>query len=231
MPKQKDLKRIVRSRMQKTGESYTAARVQILQKKKASPPAPEPRAGYAELAGMSDAVVEKQTGRKWAQWVDTLDGFGARDKPHREIAQHLSSIGVPDWWSQMVAVGYERIRGLRAIGQRRSGSWEASKSRTFAVPVAMLFDAFSNARTRRRWLPGVKLTVRTATQNKSMRLTWSDGTLVQLYFTPKGEEKSQVAVQHTRLPAKEEAGRMKTFWTERLDALSALLARPRRAGR
>ena len=26
MPKQKDLKRVVRSRMQKTGESYTAAR-------------------------------------------------------------------------------------------------------------------------------------------------------------------------------------------------------------
>src|SRR3954467_11720027 len=32
MPKQKDLKRLVRARMQKTGEAYTAARAQVLRK-------------------------------------------------------------------------------------------------------------------------------------------------------------------------------------------------------
>ncbi len=36
MPKQKDLKRLARSRTQKTGESYTTSRSQLL-KKKASP--------------------------------------------------------------------------------------------------------------------------------------------------------------------------------------------------
>jgi hypothetical protein len=64
MPKQKDLKRIVRSRMQKTGESYTAARHQILNKAKPD---------YAPLAGMSDAAVTKRTGHDWAYWVRTLD--------------------------------------------------------------------------------------------------------------------------------------------------------------
>jgi hypothetical protein len=33
MPKQKDLKRLARTRMEKTGESYTAARSQLLAKK------------------------------------------------------------------------------------------------------------------------------------------------------------------------------------------------------
>src|SRR6185503_8061251 len=33
MPKHKDLKRLVRSRMKKTGESYTAARAQLIHKK------------------------------------------------------------------------------------------------------------------------------------------------------------------------------------------------------
>lgn len=44
MPKQKDLKRVIRSRMQKTGESYTAARAQLLRKR-------EPATDYAAKAG------------------------------------------------------------------------------------------------------------------------------------------------------------------------------------
>src|SRR5438445_11667536 len=104
MPKQKDLKRIVRTRMQKTGESYTAARLQIVKKKEAD---------YAELAGMSEAAIKKATGRPWAEWVKLLDAAGASSKPHRDIARHVSSLGVPDWWSQTLTVGYERIRGLR----------------------------------------------------------------------------------------------------------------------
>jgi hypothetical protein len=35
MPRQKDLKRLVRARMRKTGEAYTAARAQILKKQHA----------------------------------------------------------------------------------------------------------------------------------------------------------------------------------------------------
>src|SRR5438477_7709598 len=64
MPKQKDFKRIIRSRMEKTGESYTAARLQLVRKKEAD---------FAERAGMTDASVKKQTGRTWAQWVKVLD--------------------------------------------------------------------------------------------------------------------------------------------------------------
>ncbi|MFP5245818.1 MAG: hypothetical protein ACLGH0_03915, partial [Thermoanaerobaculia bacterium] len=123
MPQQKDLKRIVRSRMQKTGESYTTARLHVVSK---------PKQDYAALAGMSDAAVKKNTTRTWSEWVKVLDAFGAKDKPHREVARYVSSLGTPDWWSQTVTVGYERIRGLRAVGQRMSGAWEANKSKTFA---------------------------------------------------------------------------------------------------
>ncbi|CAN5701216.1 hypothetical protein BH23GEM1_BH23GEM1_01270 [soil metagenome] len=51
-----------------------------------------------------------------------------------------------------MTVGYERINGLRARGQRRDGSYEASKSRTFNVPVARLFDAWANPALRKKWL-------------------------------------------------------------------------------
>ena len=162
MPKQKDLKRIVRSRMQKTGESYTAARLQLLKKK-----------DYASLAGMSDAAVRKQTGRDWAGWVKLLDAANAAEKPHREIARDVSSLGAPSWWAQMIAVGYERIRGLRAKGQRRDGGYEAHKSKTYRVPVERLFKAFVDAKQRAKWLP-VKITVRRSSANKTMRIVWDD---------------------------------------------------------
>ena len=216
MPKQKDLKRIVRLRMKKTGEAYTAARLQVVQKK-------EPAPNYAEIAGMSDAAVSKQTGKTWAAWVRVLDGAHAAEKTHREITDYVSSLGTPSWWTQMVTVGYERIRGLRDKGQRRGGSYEAGKSRTFPVPVETLYNAFANGRKRARWLP-VKITVRTATPQKTMRVTWSDKTDVHFNFLSKGDQKSTITVQHQKLPDKAAIAAMKQWWSERLDALSELLA-------
>ena len=215
MPTQKDLKRLVRSRMKKTGEAYTAARLQILNKKH------EPAAAYAERAGMSDAAVRKQTGRAWADWVRVLDAHGASEKPHRDIATYVSSLGAPDWWAQTVTVGYERIRGLRDKGQRRGGGYEASKSRTFNVPVETLFKAFADARMRRRWLP-VRITVRSAAPLKRMRITWEDETVVQLGFTAKGTNKSSVAVQHEKLPSRSAVEATKKLWSEHFDRLAQL---------
>jgi hypothetical protein len=216
MPIQKDLKRIVRSRMKKTGESYTAARLQLLKKKD------EPKPDLAALGGMKDVHLKKNTGREWSEWVKILDKAGAATMEHGPIAQIVSDMGVPGWWTQCVAVGYERIKGIRARGQRRNGTWEASKSRTFAVPVDKLFDAFQSAAKRKKWLDA-KIVVRKATAPKSMRVTWDDGTSVQMWFTPKGEAKSNVAVQHTKLSSKADADRMKVYWGEKLDALNQAL--------
>jgi hypothetical protein len=213
MPQQKDLKRLIRVRMNKTGEAYTAARLQLLKKQ-------EP--DYAELAGMSDAPVKKKTGRTWAEWVKVLDAADSASKPHREIAQYVASLGTPDWWTQTVTVGYERIRGLREKGQRRGGGYEASKSRTFAVPIAKLYKAFANARQRARWLPG-KIDVRSANPNKRMRVKWEDGTTVEIGFFSKGDRKSSVALTHQKLPDKASSQKMKSWWGERLDALSEVL--------
>jgi hypothetical protein len=167
--------------------------------------------------------VRKQTGRGWPEWVEVLDRAGAAAMAHRDIAGYVHGLGVPGWWAQTVTVGYERIRGLRAIGQRRSGSWEAKKSRTFPVAVEKLFDAFSKPRFRTRWLAGAKMTVRKETRPKSMRITWADDTSVELWFLAKGGAKSTVAVQHTKLASKADADRMKEYWSERLEALGEVL--------
>jgi len=219
MPANKDLKRLVRARMKTTGEAYTTARSHILNKprKKSLP-------DYAALAGMSDAVIKQKTGCTWERWVKALDHRGAAKLSHAEIAALVKkSYKVGDWWSQTVTVGYERIKGLRAKGQRRDGTYEASKSRTFDVPVTTLYEAWADDHTRRRWLNGASVRVRTATSPKSMRLDWNES-IVAVGFAPKSNGKSAVAVQHTRLPDRDTANNLKEYWSERLDALAAVLA-------
>ena len=231
MPLQKDFKRVVRARMQKTGESYTAARANLLRRRPQgaapAPAAPPPASApdYAKLAGMTNAAIEGKTGRDWAGWVAALDGIGARDWPHRRIAEAVhGDFKVKDWWAQTVTVGYERIKGLREIGQRRSGAYEASRSKTIAAPAEQITKAFTDAKLRKKWLPGIKLTIRKATAGKSVRITWDDGTDVTVWLTVKGTAKSSVAITHAKLSGKEDAAARKAFWGERLDALAELLA-------
>ncbi len=224
MPTNKDFKRLVRARMQKTGEAYTAARAQLLMKQPASTSGPAPTAvDYAKLAGMGDAAVKAKTGCGWERWVKALDRVAAHTWPHRRIAEYVhQKYRVPGWWAQTVTVGYERIKGLRAIGQRRDGRFEATKSKVFSVPLGRLYRAFTDARTRAKWLPGVALTIRTRTREKYLRISWPDQTSVQLGFSGKGVAKSQVQIQHEKLPDRAAATRLKRYWAERLTALGEL---------
>jgi uncharacterized protein YndB with AHSA1/START domain len=225
----KDFKRVVRARMQKTGESYTAARAILLSKPVPTPTVPPPVptptvSDYARLAGMSDTAIKASTGCTWERWVAALDSKKAYTWPHREIAEYVQEkYKVPDWWTQTVTVGYERIKGLRDIGQRRGGAYEATRSKTFAVPVTRLFRAFSDARIRRKWLPGVKLSVRKATPNRSVRITWDDDTSVEVWLLPKGTGKASASVAHRKLADKADAERRMAFWGERLEALAGVL--------
>jgi len=219
MPKQKDLKRLVRTRMKKTGESYSTARVQLTRTKDATQPA----ADFAQLAGTSDKVIRERTGKTWAQWVRTLDAIDAVKMTHTDIAKHVHEhYQIDGWWSQSVTVGYERIRGLREKGQRRSGRFDASKSKTLPVPASVAFDAFVDARTRKKWLKDADVVIRTATKPKSIRIGMPDGSIVAVWITAKGE-KCAVGVQADNLPTREEANTRKAFWTEKLAALEELL--------
>ena len=232
MPRNKDLKRLVRARMKKTGEAYTAARAQIL-KKPRSKPSPRlaaalsaaPKQDYAKIAGMSDASIKAKTGCGWERWVKALDRWGAEKKSHREIVDMVSKTWKIDgWWAQSVTVGYERIKGLRARGQRRDGSYEATKSRTFDVPVTTLYDAWADKNVRARWLASENVKVRTATAPKSIRLGLADGGILAVGFLPKGKTKSAVAVTQNKLPDKETANRLKQYWTDQLESLGKVLA-------
>ena len=160
---------------------------------------------------------------KLPEWIAILDKAGAKSWPHAEIALWLhKKHKVPDWWCQMVTVGYEQASGRRVKNQKSDG-FEISVSKTIAAPVAVAFDAWKDAALREQWLPGVQLTVRKATPHKSIRITWSDGTNLSVNFWPKGPLKCQVVPQHAKLADAETAEKMKTYWADQLEALRAFL--------
>ena len=219
MTRQKTFKRKVRARMQKTGESYTAARRRLI----AAGERPEAEAAEFEPP-MSDDAIRERTGRGWDEWFALLDAWDAASRPHPDVARWLrDEHGVDGWSAQSVTVGYERARGLRAPGQRPDG-WSVTASKTVAVPVERLYAAFGDDGLRERWLPGAELHVRTASPPKSARYDWEDGsTRVIVGFYAKGDGKSQVALEHARLPDADTAEEMKSWWRERVGALKEML--------
>ena len=181
-------------------------------------------AAKGRVAGISDEAVQAKTGKSWSEWIDVLDSAGAADMDHPAIARYLyNDLGVPDWWSQMVTVGYEQARGRRRVHETARG-FQISRSRTMEVSAARAFKAWSEAAVRNRWLPGRSLKVRKATHNESIRSTWSeDGSDVSVDFYAKGPRKVQVVVQHSGLSDAKQAERMKEFWTAALVRLKTQL--------
>jgi hypothetical protein len=205
----KSFKKRVRARMEKTGERYTAARRHVVE-------GSEPEVETPDLTGLtSDETLAARTGRPWAEWFALLDEWSAAEKPHGEIARHLTEQhGVSGWWAQQVTVGYERARGLRDPNQRRGGGYEVSATKTVNVPVERLYEAFLAL--------DLPLSLRTSRPNRSARFDWEDGaTRVIVDFTSKGDAKSTVALAHERLPDAKEAERTKAAWRERLAALKS----------
>jgi hypothetical protein len=150
MTTQKDFKRLVRSRMQKTGESYTSARATLLKGSKrtahaegngvsltvAEPKpvvkAPSP-ADFAKLAGMSDEKIKEKTGCTWERWVWALDAVNAQAWPHGEIAEYVQR---EVQGAQLVDAGrHRRVRadprsaGKGPAAQRQVGGVEEQDDR------------------------------------------------------------------------------------------------------
>jgi hypothetical protein len=222
MTRQRSFKRLVRARMEKTGESYTAARGVLLAA------AEEPTEPAAPVLMTSDEKIRLRTGRGWEEWFDLLDEWGAADRSHREIARWVAEqqgIHPLAWNAQAITASYERTRGLRTVGEHPDG-FTITASKTVAVPVDRLYDAFVDESLRARWLPEDQLRERTALKPKSARFDWGDGdTRVIVAFSPKGEAKSTAALQHVRLADAEEAERMKAFWRDRVAAMKRELER------
>lgn len=224
MTTQKLFKRRVRERMAKTGESYSAARRYVAPRRDRVEAARSTTdlASARELA--SDEKITEATGRRWEAWLSLLDRSGARERKRRETVDFLiAEHAVPGWWAQAITTGYERVRGLRLKHQQPDG-FTIYASKTVAVPLEVLFDAFVNERTRTRWLTDGSMSLGTSQPGKIARFEWGDGpSRVFVTFETKGPSKATAHVTHERLPDPDGADRAKADWKKRVASMKAFL--------
>lgn len=175
--------------------------------------------------GMSDATVERATGRGWDAWFRVLDRWDATRKSHAEIARHLSGEhGIDGWWAQTVTVGYERARGMRAVHERPDG-FSVNASKTFPVPLERLFIAVTDEAERAQWLAGVELRPRTTKPHSSARFDVLPGeSRLNVFLMARGEEKAVAQFQQERIASGDDVEQWRAIWKKQLAALAAYLA-------
>ena len=251
MTRARALKTVIRTRIAKTGERYTTARRHVLATRAPStlravpPPAPAPPPPIvvpgASKGSVSDATSRAKTGQGLDHWFKVLDAFGAVAQGHTAAARHLFDVHqVPGWYAQGITVAYERVRGVRAVGQRYDGAYEVSVTKVVAAGTREVVAAFSEARRRARWTKGVDpaiaralsvalkapaskgFVVRPDGQGR-YRYGWSD-TVVQFHLYPKPGGKAQVVVTHSKLPDAATLEARRTQWRGALAALATYLA-------
>ena len=174
---------------------------------------------------IGDDALKEKTGKTWQQWSIILDKAGADTMDHTHIAAWLfEKKKVPGWWSQMIAVGYEQMKGLREKHQTPDG-FEISVSKTIEAPASALYKAWKDTSVRKQWLPDTPIVIHKATPQKSLRITWTDGKKnVDVNFYPKNKKKCQVVVQHRLLASATAAARMKKFWSTALNHLTVMIS-------
>jgi uncharacterized protein YndB with AHSA1/START domain len=174
--------------------------------------------------GISSDAVKAKTGKTWAEWLRVLDAEGAKEMDHKEIVAVLSKKhGIGPWWQQMVTVGYEQARGKRVKHQTAAG-FSISRSKTLTAAPSVVFAAWNDTKKRGRWLADPGVTIRKAITGRSLRITWIDGaTSVEVMFYEKGEGKTQLSVQHSKLASAAAGARMKKYWGDQLEKLQAMV--------
>jgi len=175
---------------------------------------------------ISDKLVIEKTGKTLEDWFKQLDKKGAKKLSHLEIFNLVSgTVGLKplgQWNQNLLTTTYEWNRKLKERGQKENG-FEIGASKTISVPIQILFKAFSDVEIRKKWLKN-KLKIRKSTLNKSLVITWEDEvSIVRVELYNKGENKSQVVVQHLKLPDSKMAGQMKEFWGSALNGLKTNL--------
>jgi hypothetical protein len=173
---------------------------------------------------MTDAGIKAKTGHGWDYWFTALDKAGAAKLDHRAITVLLDKKFKPGpWWGQMIAVSYERARGIRAMNQNCSGDFSVNVSKVMPVDLDRLFK--SVAEGHRTWFPKGSFVESSQTKDKYFRGAWGkSGARLEINFYAKGPGKSQIVVQVNKLDGNEAVERERAAWRKAVAKLEALLA-------
>jgi uncharacterized protein YndB with AHSA1/START domain len=193
---------------------------------------------------LTERACREATGQTLAEWYAWLDAGGKHPGRRELIFRMYVGRKLPVWWAITIAVEYEKHCGMR----KKDGLYEGygiCASKQLAAPVSRLYAAWAAAEELSRWFgAGTQATVvdggtysnddgdrgkylRVRPQ-RDLRLSWENPalatpTLVDVAFSDKGDGKSQVMVNHSRIQLREEADGLRMAWQDALGKLKTLL--------
>jgi len=128
------------------------------------------------------------------------------------------------WWGQMIAVSYERARGIRAMNQKCDGEFSVSVTKVIPVGLSELFAAATDPKRRKQWFPSGAFEETSKTKNKYWRGKWKKDGRLEVGFYAKGPGKAQIALQSNKLSNSAAVESERAAWKKALEKLQALAA-------
>lgn len=174
---------------------------------------------------MTDAGIAAKTGNGWDEWFKLLDKAGAAKLDHKAITALLDAKFKPGpWWGQMIAVSYERARGIRAMNQKCDGEFSVSVSKVLAADLAKLYAATADDAARKKWFPKGAFATSSQTKDKYFRGAWGkNGARLEINFYAKGPGKAQIVVQANKLDGNDTVESERAAWKKALAKLETML--------
>ncbi|MCJ2531305.1 MAG: SRPBCC domain-containing protein [Candidatus Thermoplasmatota archaeon] len=181
---------------------------------------------------IGEESAKAETERGWEEWFSLLDAWGATEKGHAPTAKHLEeAYDLSGWWAQKVTVEFERVRGLREVGQR-GDEFVATVQRTIRAFPEPAYAAPTEPDHLSRWFAqdaradvriGGRYENKDGDRGKFLRLdppgrikyTWENpgrapGTMVEIWIDSKDEARSLIRLEHSRLKNREELEDLRT---------------------
>ena len=171
-------------------------------------------------AMMTDAAIKAATGKDWMAWFTALDKAGAAKLDHKAIVAKAREMGSGRWYGQMVAVSYERARGLRAMNQKCDGEFSVSVTRVMDISLPKLYAAAT--KNAADWFPEGKFEETSRTRDKYWRGKWKTGRL-EVGFYAKGAGRAQIALQSNKLASQDMVEKERALWKKAMDRLQAII--------
>lgn len=167
---------------------------------------------------MGTEAIANGTGREWSDWLAWLDGIGAKDLSHKEIARRVKAEGATGWWAQYVAVAYEQHIGRRVPGQNHTGTFQVAASKTVAGSMDDAIALWKDLVEGVSSFDGVSLASEPRASEtekwRHWRVDLADGTRVMASATDKAGGKSTLTVTHEKLAARDDIERWRPFWKD-----------------
>jgi hypothetical protein len=179
-----------------------------------------------QTAGMAEnpriKPVERATNRSWDELLQFMDGIGAKDLDHKQIALRVyeeldGTIEQHGWWTQSVTVAYEQHIGRRIPGQRSDGTFQMSVSRSTTLGMEELMDRWeefaAGDATVRDVVADADPKVSGTDRRITLRTKAKDGSSVVVTSEPKKNGTASLVVTQIGIPTLAANDAARETWT------------------